>query len=38
MDDSLMNLVKRKVIDNNTALPLMRDKDMLRRVSGQSEG
>lgn len=38
MDDSLMNLVKRKVIDSNTALPLMRDKDMLRRVSGQSEG
>jgi twitching motility protein PilT len=38
MDDSLMNLVKRKVIGSDTALPLMRDKDMLRRVSGQSKG
>ena len=40
MNDSLINLVKRKVIDSNIALPLtlMRDKDMLRRVSGQSKG
>lgn len=36
MDDSLMNLVERKVIDSNIARPLMRDKNMLNRLSGLS--
>ena len=36
MDDSLMNLVRRKVIDTNVARPLMRDKELLNRLVGEA--
>ncbi len=36
MDDSLMSLVNRKIIDKNVARPLMRDKNMLNREMSET--
>jgi len=36
MDESLMQLAKRKMIDPNIARPLMRDKDILNRLVGSN--
>jgi twitching motility protein PilT len=33
MDDALISLVERKIIDSNTARPMMRDKEALLRIS-----
>ncbi len=35
MDDSLMGLVKRKLVDTNTVRPMLRDKNLLSRITGE---
>ncbi len=35
MDDSLMGLVKRKLVDTNIVRPMLRDKNLLSRMTGE---
>jgi len=35
MDDSLMGLVKRKLVDTNTVRPMLRDKNLISRMTGE---
>ena len=36
MDDSLMSLVNRKLVDTNVIRPMLRDKNVLNRLAGEA--